>query len=103
MYFRGLKRLRHMPGPHFDAVRNFATPTPLAALMPQQQSSVTPLSTFLIVCLFVLALFPGIFVSIFWLPYNSLANYLVPASRRPRVSVVCTSPDICVAAQNMSW
>lgn len=70
--------------------------------MPQQHSTISPLSTFLIVCLFVLALFPGTFVSIFWLPYNSIANYLVPAVQHRR-SVVCKSPDICVAPRTMSW
>ncbi|KAI8933133.1 hypothetical protein NX059_009774 [Plenodomus lindquistii] len=70
--------------------------------MPQQHTTISPLSTFLIVCLFVLALFPGIFVSIFWLPYNSVANYLVPAVK-PRHSVRCTSPNICVTTPPMSW
>jgi hypothetical protein len=42
--------------------------------MPQQHSTTSHLATFLIVCVFVLALFPGLFVSIFWAPYNSLAR-----------------------------
>ncbi|USP72885.1 hypothetical protein yc1106_00159 [Curvularia clavata] len=57
--------------------------------MPQQQqhSAGSHLITFLFVSIFVISLFPGIFVSIFWAPYNSLANYLVPTPA-PRKSVV---------------
>jgi len=71
-------------------------------LMPQHHTTVSPLSTFLLVCVFVLALFPAPFVSIFWRPYHALAHYFAPAPR-PRTRVVCTSPDICVAAPTMSW
>ncbi|KAF1829227.1 UPF0047-domain-containing protein [Decorospora gaudefroyi] len=70
--------------------------------MPQPHSTTSHLTTFLIVSLFVLALFPSLFVSIFWAPYNSLANYLVPTPH-PRKSVLCTSPNICTSAPIMSW
>ncbi|KAH7067939.1 hypothetical protein FB567DRAFT_253428 [Paraphoma chrysanthemicola] len=70
--------------------------------MPQQHSSISPLSTFLIAACFLLALFPGIFVSIAWAPYNSLVNYAFPATPT-RQSVICTSPNICTSAPTMSW
>ncbi|KAF1847839.1 UPF0047-domain-containing protein [Cucurbitaria berberidis CBS 394.84] len=76
--------------------------------MPQQPSSISPLTTFLIVCIFVLALFPSLFVSIAWAPYNSLVDYTFPAAATRR-SVLCTTPNICTAATatatapTMSW
>jgi hypothetical protein len=67
---------------------------------PQQHSTVSPLTTFLIAAFCLLALFPGLFVSVFWAPYNQLTHYLVPAAA-PRHTVLCTSPNICGPA--MSW
>lgn len=75
----------------------------LALMQTRQHSAISPpVTTFLIVCIFLLALFPSLFVSIFWAPYNSLVNYFVPAIQ-PRTRVVCTSPNICVAPPAMSW
>jgi hypothetical protein len=70
--------------------------------MPQQHTTISPLSTFLIATCFLLALFPSTFVSIVWAPYNSLVNYAFPLPPH-RESVLCTSPNICVAAPTMSW
>ncbi|KAL6703399.1 hypothetical protein ACN47E_009658 [Coniothyrium glycines] len=72
--------------------------------MPAQQthSSISPITTFLIACIFLLALFPSLFVSIAWAPYNSLVNYLVPAPQ-PRRTVLCSSPFVCAAPSSMSW
>jgi hypothetical protein len=68
---------------------------------PQQHSSVSPLTTFLIATFFLLALFPGTFVSVVWAPYNKLTSYLVPTAAAPR-TVLCRSPNICVTPA-MSW
>ncbi|KAI4937646.1 hypothetical protein J4E85_000081 [Alternaria conjuncta] len=70
--------------------------------MPQQHSTSSHLTTFLIVFIFVIALFPGLSVGIFWAPYNSLANYLVPTPQ-PRASVLCKSPNVCTSVPIMSW
>jgi thiamine phosphate synthase YjbQ (UPF0047 family) len=70
--------------------------------MPQQHSTISPLSTFLIATCFLVALFPSTFVSIAWAPYNSLVNYAFPLPPH-RETVLCTSPNICVAAPTMSW
>ncbi|RMZ68207.1 secondary thiamine-phosphate synthase enzyme [Pyrenophora seminiperda CCB06] len=41
---------------------------------PQSANTTSHLTTFLIVSIFVVALFPSIFVGIFWAPYNSIAE-----------------------------
>jgi secondary thiamine-phosphate synthase enzyme len=75
----------------------------MAPQHPHQHSSVSPLTSFLIAFFFLLALFPSLFVSVFWAPYNTLTSYLFPAAAvaAPR-SVYCRSPNICVA-NTMSW
>ncbi|KAF3038957.1 hypothetical protein E8E12_000556 [Didymella heteroderae] len=70
--------------------------------MPQNHTSISPLTTFLIATFFLLSLFPGTFVSILWAPYNSLAAYYFPAAA-PRSTVLCSSPNICTAPPTMSW
>ncbi|KAH7413929.1 hypothetical protein DE146DRAFT_673644 [Phaeosphaeria sp. MPI-PUGE-AT-0046c] len=70
--------------------------------MPQHHSTISPLSTFLIVVFFLVALFPSTFVSIAWAPYRSAVRYAFPLPQH-RESVLCTSPNICVAAPTMSW
>jgi len=70
--------------------------------MPQNHTSISPLTTFLIAAFFLLSLFPGTFVSILWAPYNSLAAYYFPAAA-PRSTVHCSSPNICTAPPTMSW
>ncbi|EDU43922.1 UPF0047 domain containing protein [Pyrenophora tritici-repentis] len=69
---------------------------------PGPANTTSHLTTFLIVSIFVIALFPSIFVGIFWAPYNSIAEYFVPTPQ-PRKSVVCTSPNVCTSAPVMSW
>ncbi|KAH4061912.1 hypothetical protein HBH92_128160 [Parastagonospora nodorum] len=69
--------------------------------MSQSTSTISPFSTFLIAVFFLVALFPSTFVSIAWAPYNSLVDYAFPLPQK-RESVVCTSPNICVA-NTMSW
>lgn len=69
--------------------------------MSQSTSTISPFSTFLIAVFFLVALFPSTFVSIVWAPYNSLVDYAFPLPQK-RESVVCTSPNICVA-NSMSW
>lgn len=71
--------------------------------MPQTQSSISPLTTFLIVCTFVLALFPSVFVGVVWAPYNSLTRWAFPLRAAHSTNVYCSSPNICVAAPTMSW
>ena len=68
-----------------------------------QHSSISPLSTFLIVAVLALALFPTTFVSIAWAPYNSLVRYAFPASARQNTNIYCASPNICTLAPTMSW
>lgn len=72
--------------------------------MPPQQhhSSISPVTSFLIACIFLLALFPSVFVAVFWAPYNSLTSYFAPAIQ-PRNRILCTSPNICVTPPIMSW
>ncbi|KAF1997044.1 UPF0047-domain-containing protein [Amniculicola lignicola CBS 123094] len=69
--------------------------------MPRQQNNTTisPLTTFLIVAFFVLALFPGLFVSVIWAPY-----YLVFGKEKevPQ-DVYCQSPNICAPPSKMAW
>ena len=67
--------------------------------MPSQSTTISPLTTFIILCCFTLGFFPATFVSILWSPYN----YAFPpaAPRRPS-SVVCHLPNICTAP-TMSW
>ncbi|KAJ4308505.1 hypothetical protein N0V94_009327 [Neodidymelliopsis sp. IMI 364377] len=69
--------------------------------MPQQHTSISPLTTFFIAAFFLLSLFPGTFVSVLWAPYNSLASYYFPVAA-PRTTVLCTSPNICTTT-TMSW
>lgn len=77
-----------MPQPHHTAQHQ------------HQHTASSHLATFLFASVFLLALFPGVFVSIFWAPYNALASYLVPTPA-PRKSVVCTSPNVCFCADNV--
>ncbi|KAF2652607.1 UPF0047-domain-containing protein [Lophiostoma macrostomum CBS 122681] len=70
--------------------------------MPQQHTSISPLTTFLILCGFLVCFFPSLFVSIIWAPYT----YIFPDStpRNPS-STICRAPDLCVPAHvaKMSW
>lgn len=69
---------------------------------PQQHSTISSLSAFLIATFCLLALFPGLLHSVLWAPYNSITGYYFPAPA-PLISVLCTSPNICVAPTDMSW
>ncbi|KAH8732030.1 hypothetical protein GQ44DRAFT_698377 [Phaeosphaeriaceae sp. PMI808] len=70
--------------------------------MPQQHTTISPLTTFLITCTFLVAFFPATFVSIVWAPYNSLVSRYFPAPQ-PRYNTLCTYPNICIAPPTMSW
>ncbi|KAF3009479.1 hypothetical protein E8E13_002880 [Curvularia kusanoi] len=71
--------------------------------MPHHNNtSISPLSTFLIATFFLLSLFPGTFVSILWAPYNTLTSYYFPTAT-PHSTVLCSTPNICSAPPTMSW
>ncbi|KAF2021271.1 UPF0047-domain-containing protein [Aaosphaeria arxii CBS 175.79] len=68
----------------------------------QQHTTISPLTTFLILCGFLLALFPSLFVAVTWAPYH----YLFPSVKETTPSsVYCSAPNICTAPQqpSMSW
>ncbi|KAF2646876.1 UPF0047-domain-containing protein [Massarina eburnea CBS 473.64] len=68
-------------------------------MSPQpQQHTFSHLTTFLLTCGFFLALFPGLFHTILWSPYN----YAFPPRPNP-TTVLCTTPNICTVPCNMSW
>jgi hypothetical protein len=74
-----------------------------ATMPPSQNSTYSGLTAFLIATFCLLALFPSAFVSIIWLPYNSLTGYYFPAAVQ-RYNVQCVAPNICVAnSDTMSW
>ncbi|KAF2705765.1 UPF0047-domain-containing protein [Pleomassaria siparia CBS 279.74] len=67
-----------------------------------QSTTISPLTTFLILCCFTLAFFPSLFISILWSPYN----YVFPPLAAPRgpSSVECKPPYVCTAPTvNMAW
>jgi hypothetical protein len=70
---------------------------------PHQHSSVSPLTTLLIAIFFLLALFPSLFVSVFWAPYNTLTAYLFGTTSTTPRTIPCRSPHICVLPPTMSW
>lgn len=70
--------------------------------MPQQHTAISPLTTLFIAAFLLLSLFPGIFISILWAPYNSLSSYYFPPAT-PRSTVLCSSPNICTTPSTMSW
>ncbi|ORY04364.1 hypothetical protein BCR34DRAFT_604877 [Clohesyomyces aquaticus] len=68
--------------------------------MPSSSTTVSPLTTFLIVCFFTLAFFPSLFHTIIWSPYNLV---FPPSEPRSITSGWCASPNSCVAPSSMSW
>ncbi|KAF2125494.1 UPF0047-domain-containing protein [Dothidotthia symphoricarpi CBS 119687] len=72
-------------------------------MSPQQRhTSTSTLTPFLITVFFLLALFPGPFISLVWAPYNTLVAYYFPPPA-PRSSVWCSSPNTCISGSTMSW
>ncbi|PSN74533.1 UPF0047-domain-containing protein [Corynespora cassiicola Philippines] len=67
---------------------------------PSNNGALSPLTFFVICCVFLLALFPSLFIGLIWAPYNYLFPPLPP---RTPTSVVCKSPNICTAPSTMSW
>ena len=65
----------------------------------RQHSSISPCTTFLILCGFLLALFPSLFVAITWSPWY----YFFPAPPPSTPPVVCHAPNRCVTPDIMSW
>lgn len=72
---------------------------PMPAPEHRQHSSISPCTTFLILCGFLLALFPSLFVAITWSPWY----YFFPAPPPSTPPVVCHAPNRCVAPDIMSW
>jgi len=69
--------------------------------MPRHQSStISPLTTFLILCVFLIALFPSLFHIILWAPYYYVYPRTNPATP---TTVLCTAPSTCSAPSNMAW
>lgn len=76
-------------------------------LMPtanrQSSTTISPLTTILLLCGFLVAFFPSLFHSIIWAPYNLAFPDHTP---RAPTTVHCTEPHICVAPEavnKMSW
>ncbi|KAF2685195.1 UPF0047-domain-containing protein [Lentithecium fluviatile CBS 122367] len=67
---------------------------------PQSSTTISPLTTFLLLVGFVLAFFPAAFHKIIWSPYNYA---FPPHEPRNPTSVLCASPNICVAPGSMAW
>ncbi|KAF1968678.1 UPF0047-domain-containing protein [Bimuria novae-zelandiae CBS 107.79] len=65
-----------------------------------QHSSISPCTTFLLLCGFLLALFPSLFVSLTWSPWY----YFFPPPTAPAPPVPCRAPNVCMSqASTMSW
>jgi hypothetical protein len=98
----------YSPCPHYhrrltSTPTHYTQPNTTPTMPPSQNSTYSGLTAFLIATFCLLALFPSAFVSIIWLPYNSLTGYYFPAAVQ-RYNVQCVAPNICVAnSDTMSW
>ncbi|KAF2465188.1 UPF0047-domain-containing protein [Lindgomyces ingoldianus] len=64
-------------------------------------TTTSSLTTFIILSIFTLAFFPGAFHFVLWAPYN----LIFPSPQEPGrpTSVLCESPNYCIAPTRMTW